>query len=252
MKEKKILVKNSVVLFVTLIFVYIVLFEFILPINKILPKPSSLYESFLHIWSDYKLLFAFTTTTSVIYVAITLSALFLYAGAKYYIKIFVEMRYSVLSFQIFRFVPILFIAVLFNFWLPNNLLAEFLFGFLTTAFLAINKLFDESKKINEEYLLVARNLNLSQSDIYKKVYWKSALPAMAKYYEQIHLSLWTLVLIYEFIDNTHGFGFIFRTALDYKDFTTLFTTAVILSLLIWFGNSVIRFVNNKIIYWSAE
>lgn len=252
MKEKKILVKNSVVLFVTLIFVYIVLFEFILPINKILPKPSSLYESFLHIWSDYKLLFAFTTTTSVIYVAITLSVLFLYAGAKYYIKIFVEMRYSVLSFQIFRFVPILFIAVLFNFWLPNNLLAEFLFGFLTTAFLAINKLFDESKKINEEYLLVARNLNLSQSDIYKKVYWKSALPAMAKYYEQIHLSLWTLVLIYEFIDNTHGFGFIFRTALDYKDFTTLFTTAVILSLLIWFGNSVIRFVNNKIIYWSAE
>lgn len=252
MKEKKILVKNSVVLFVTLIFVYIVLFEFILPINKILPKPSSLYESFLHIWSDYKLLFAFTTTTSVIYVAITLSALFLYAGAKYYIKIFVEMRYSVLSFQIFRFVPIFFIVVLFNFWLPNNLLAELLFGFLTTAFLAINKLFDESKKINEEYLLVARNLNLSQSDIYKKVYWKSALPAMAKYYEQIHLSLWTLVLIYEFIDNTHGFGFIFRTALDYKDFTTLFTTAVILSLLIWFGNSVIRFVNNKIIYWSAE
>jgi ABC-type nitrate/sulfonate/bicarbonate transport system permease component len=131
-------------------------------------------------------------------------------------------------------------------------LAEFLFGFLAAAFLAMNKFFDQSKNIKEEYLLVARNLNLSQSDIYTKVYWKSALPALAKYYEQIHLSLWTLVLIYEFIDNTHGFGFIFRTALDYKDYTTLYTTAVILSLMIWFGNSVIRFVNKKIIYWGAE
>jgi ABC-type nitrate/sulfonate/bicarbonate transport system permease component len=252
MKEKKILIKNSVVLFDTLLFVYIVLFEFILPINKVLPKPSLLYESFIHIWSDYQLLFAFTTTTSVIYAAITFSILFLYVRAIFFIKLFVEMRYSILSFRIFRFVPIIFIAVLFNFWLPNNLLAELLFGFLTAAFLAMNKLFDESKNINEEYLLVARNLNLSQNDIYEKVYWKSALPVLARCYEQIHLSLWTLILFYEFIDNTHGFGFIFRTALDYKDFTTLYTTAIILSLLIWFGNSVIRFVNNKIIYWSAE
>jgi len=145
MKEKKILLKNSVVLFVTLLFVYIVLFEFILPINKVLPKPSSLYESFLHIWADYKLLFAITTTTSVIYIAISLSTLLIYCGAKYFIKLFVEMRHSVLSFRIFRYVPIFFIAVLFNFWLPNNLLAEFIFGFLIAAFLVLNKLFDESK-----------------------------------------------------------------------------------------------------------
>ena len=252
MKEKKILVKNSVILFVTLLFIYIVLFEFILPINKVLPKPSLLYESFLHIWTDYNLLFAFTTTTSVIYAAIVLSALLFFASSTVFLKLFVEMRYSFFSFRIFRFVPIFFLAVLFNYWLPNNLLAELLFGFLTTFFLAMNKLFNESRNINEEYLLVARNLALSKGDIYKKVYWKSSLPALAKYYEQIHLSLWTLILIYEFIDNTHGFGFIFRTALGYQDFTTLFTLAIILSLLIWFGNSVIRFINKKIIYWSAE
>lgn len=252
MKEKKIILQNSSAFFVAIFFVYIVLFEFILPINKVLPKPSSLYESFIHIWVDYRLLFAFTTATSVIYIAITLSVLFVYVGAKYFIKLFVEMRYSILSFQIFRFIPIFFIAVLFNFWLPDNLLAELLFGFLVATFFAMNKLFDESKKIKEEYLLVARNLNLSQSDIYKNIYWKSSLPAFAKYYEKIHLSLWTLILTYEFIDNTHGFGFIFRTALDYKDFIALYTLAIILSLLIWLGNSVIRFVNNKIIYWSAE
>lgn len=252
MKEKKILVKNSIVLFVTLIFVYIVLFEFILPVNKVLPKPSLLYESFIHIWSDYDLLFAFTTTTSIIYIGITFSALFLYAGARFYIKLFIEMRYSIRSFRIFRFVPVIFIALLFNFWLPNNLLAELLFGFLTASFLAMSKLFSESINTKENYLLVSRNLNLSPNDIYKKVFWKSALPTLAKYYEQIHISLWSLILIYEFIDNTHGFGFIFRTALDYKDFTALYTLAIILSLLIWFGNSVIRFVNNKIIYWSAE
>jgi len=252
MKEKKILLQNSAALFVTLFFVYVVLFEFILPINKVLPKPSLLYESFIHIWSDYNLLLAFTTTTSVIYIAIALSILFLYTGAGYYIKLLVELKYSIQSFQIFRFIPVFFVAVLFNFWLPNNLLAELLFGLLIATFLVIIKLFDESKKIKEEYLLVAWNLNLLQSSIYKKVYWKSALPALSKYYEKVHLTLWTLILIYEFIDNTHGFGFIFRTALDYKDFTALYTLGIILSLLIWFGNSVIRYVNNKIIYWSAE
>jgi len=252
MKEKKILVRNNIILSITLLFVYIVLFEFILPVNRIIPKPSMLYESFLHIWSDYKLIYVFTTTIPILYSAIIFSALFLYAGAKYYIKLFIEMHYSILSFRIFRFVPVFFVVVLINFWLPNNLFAELLFAFLLAAFLAINKLFNELKKVNEEYLLVARNLDLSKSDIYKNVNWKSSLPTLAKYYEQIHLSLWTLILIYEFIDNSHGLGHIFRTALDYKDYTTLYVVAILLSLLIWLGDSVIKIVNKKIIYWSPE
>ena len=252
MKEKKILIRNNIVLFVTLLFVYIVLFEFILPVNRMIPKLSMLYESFLHIWSDYKLINAFTTTTSVIYITIIFSVIFLYVRVKSLIKLSVEMQYAFLSFQIFRFVSVIFITVMFNFWLPNNLFAELLFGFLVATFLAVNKLFNESKNINEEYLLVARNLNLSQSEIYENVYWKSSLPALSKYYEQIHLSLWTLIFTYEFIDNSHGLGYIFRTALDYKDYTALYVVAILLSLLIWLGDSVIKFVNKKIIHWSAE
>lgn len=251
MSSEKRSTKNSFILFVTLMFVYIVLFEFILPINKILPKPTLLVESFLHIWKDYNLFFAFTTTTTIIYVSLILSYAALYVGAAQLFKLFVEMEGTVLSFRLFRYLPAFFFAVLFNFWFADSLFAEFLFATLAAIFLASQKLFEESKKVNEEYILVARNLDLTPGDIYEKVYWKFTQPSLIKYYERIHYLLWVLVLIFEFIGNLHGFGFIYRTALSYNDFTALFTLAIMISLLIWFGSFVIRWIDKEIIFWNA-
>lgn len=59
--------KSKIVLTVTLIFIYILLFQFILPVNKVLPKPSLLIESFIIIWSDYNLLTSLAVTSTVIY-----------------------------------------------------------------------------------------------------------------------------------------------------------------------------------------
>lgn len=251
MIEKNSSVKNSIVLFITLLFVYIILFEFILPINKILPKPSLLVESFLHIWRDYNLIYAFTISATVIYLMLILGFIFVYVRVALLTKLFVEFEGSILSLRLFKYLPAFFFAVIFNFWFPDKLIGEFIFAFILVLFLVSKKLFAESKNVKEEYLLVARNLNLTPSDIYEDVYWKSSLPVLSKYIKQIHYYLWVLVLVYEFIGNSYGVGSIYRTALVYNDFTALFTLALMIALLIWFGDYLIGSIQNKLIRWTA-
>ncbi len=243
--------KNSFVLFITLLFVYIVLFEFILPVNKILPRPSLLAESFLHIWRDYNLIYAFTISTTVIYLMLMLGFFFVYIRIAWLMKVFVELEATILSFRLFRYLPAFFFAVIFNLWFDDKLLGEFIFALLLVLFLMSKKLFEESKNVKEEYLLVARNLNLTPGDIYEDVFWKSSLPILSEYVKQIHYYLWVLVLVYEFIGNSYGIGSIYRIALAYNDFTALFTLALMIALLIWFGNYLIGAIQNKLIHWTA-
>ncbi|MBA4406171.1 hypothetical protein C0389_02735 [bacterium] len=243
--------KNSLILFVTLLFVYIILFEFILPVNKILPRPSLLAESFLHIWRDYNLLYAFTITATVIYLMLMLGLLTVYVRIAWLFKLFVEFENSFLSFQFLKYIPAFVLAVIVNYYFANRLAGEFIFAFLLVVFLISKKLFSESKNVKEEYLLVARNLNLTPSDIYEDIYWKSSLPVLAEHMKKIHPYIWLLILTYEFIGNTNGIGSIYHAALAYNDFTALFTLAIIISMLIWIGNYLIGTIKNKLIHWTA-
>ncbi len=244
-------VKNSIVLFITLLFIYIILFEFILPVNKIIPKPTLLFESFIHIWRDYNLVFAFTTTTTIVYLALVSCWVQIYIGVARYLKYFNQIENSFSSLRFFRYFTIFFFIVLFNFWFPNSLFGEFLFTFIIAVFCTARKLFEESKKVNEEYILVARNLGLSSYDIYEDVYWKASLPALSKYFKRVHYYLWGVVLTYEFIGNSYGIGSIYRTAIAYNDFTALFVLAIMISLLIWFGDYLIGLINRRTIHWTV-
>jgi ABC-type nitrate/sulfonate/bicarbonate transport system permease component len=58
------------------------------------------------------------------------------------------------------------------------------------------------------------------------------------------------VLIYEFIGNSGGLGYLYSVLLEYLDFAGLFAVAIIISLLIWLGNLVLKFFDNKLIYWK--
>ncbi|MCX6167900.1 MAG: hypothetical protein NTX65_01050 [Ignavibacteriales bacterium] len=243
-------IKNNLIVSAWLMFIYIVLFEFILPINKIIPKPTLLFESFVHIWRDYNLVFAFTTTTTIIYLALISCWVHLYMGYTRYLKSYIKIKNSFSSLSFFRYLTIFFIALLFNFWFPSNLFGEFFFTFIIAAFLISKKLFEESKNVNEEYILVARNLGLTSYDIYEDVYWKATLPTLSKYMQRIHYYLWGVVLTYEFIGNSYGLGTIYRTVSAYNDFTGLFVLGIMISLLIWFGDYLIGLITKRLIHWT--
>jgi ABC-type nitrate/sulfonate/bicarbonate transport system permease component len=242
--------KDNLILFTWLLFVYIVLFEFILPINKIIPKPTLLFESLIHIWRDYNLVFAFTTTASIIYLALICCWVYLYMGYSHYLRSDIFIKNSFNSLRYFKYLTVFFFAILFNFWFPNNLFGEFFFTFIIATFWSGKKLLEESKRVNEEYILVARNLGLTSIDICEMVYWKASLPALSNNIKRIHYYLWVVVLTYEFIGNFYGLGSIYRTIVAYNDFTALFVLAIMTSLIIWFGDYLIGLIIKRTIHWT--
>jgi ABC-type nitrate/sulfonate/bicarbonate transport system permease component len=243
-------IKNNLVVFAWLLFIYIVLFEFILPINKVIPKPTILFESLVHVWRDYNLAFAFTTTATIVYLSLITCWVQIYIGVARYLKYMEHLENSFTSLRFLKYFTPIFFIILINFWFPNDLFGEFLFAFVMAVFLTTKKLFEESRKVNEEYILVSKNLGLSQNDIYKDVYWKSSLPALANYFKHVHFYTWGLVLTFEFISNSHGLGSIYRAITAYNDFTGLFVLGIMISLLIWFGDFLIGLIIKRTIHWT--
>lgn len=242
--------KSKIQFLTALIFVYVILFEFILEHNKILPKPSLLLESFISIWKDYDLVETIAITTTTIYLAIAISSFFIYRFSGYILKIFFEYEEVIEKLKIFRYFPALFFAILFSFWFSNSIMAGFLFALLSSGLIMIVRLLSYSK-INRTYFDVALNLGLNKNEIYRKVVFKDILPRFVTEFSSIHYYLWILVMIYEFVNEIKGFGGIYRTALAYNDFTGLFPIAIIISILIWFGSIIINYMNNKIVFWES-
>jgi ABC-type nitrate/sulfonate/bicarbonate transport system permease component len=251
MKNNNQTVKDKFVIALTLLGVYILLFEFILPINKVLPKPFLLFESFTHIWFNYDLLSAFTYTSTIVYLSILFGFIQIYLGKVYYLKMFSLIEESAGSLRFITYATPFFFLILFNFWFPHNIVAEFICALLLTSFWLLKTLINESKKVRPEYLVTARNLGLSSSEIIDEIFWKASLPVICGNIRKINYQLWIFVLIYEFIGNYHGTGSIYNLAFRYNDFTALFTIAIICGFLIWFGDFLIRQMQNKFVNWTA-
>ena len=243
-------VKSKLLLFAVLLFVYVLLFEFILPDNKVLPRPSLLIDTFTSIWSIYHLLQAFAVTTTVIYISLAIGYLITMLRARFIIMASYELPDSVESLKLFKYFPPLFVLLLFIFWFNNSIYAEFIFALVVTAFMLSVKLFSEAKNVKQEYILIGTNLGLPQHKIHSQIIWKAVEPKVFKSMLNIHYLLWTLVLVYEFIANIGGFGGVYHTALLYNDYSTFICVAILISLLMWFGNSVLSLIYNKYFAWE--
>lgn len=249
-EEKKSVKLKRAYFVLVLLFVYVLLFEFILPVNMVLPKPSILIETIPALFTEYDLLEAAAITTSVIYVSIIIAYLLvsIFAGLIIAGKQLMPQVISIIG--IFRFIPAFFYAVLFAFWFPNSIVAEFFFAFIAAGVFLKIVLMQSVDKVGEEYISASTSLAITGKELYEKVIWKHAQPEVFNSLKQLHIYLWVLVLVYEFIGGTHGFGGVFNTALVYQDLSTIVLLAAITSLLIWFGEFLIKFFEKRIIYWE--
>ncbi|MEW6195646.1 MAG: ABC transporter permease subunit [Bacteroidota bacterium] len=242
--------KDKIRLILVLIFIYIVLFEFILPINKLLPKPSLLAESIIVVWSDYNFFESLAWTTTVIYLSILFSFIIIHFVSPYLIKLELELPALLESLKIFRYFPAFFFAIIFVFWFGESLFAELLFSIIVSTLLLSFEVINQSKMINHSYLDVARNMGLNGIKLYSKVAYKSIQPSIFAKLQRIHYYLWVLIMIYEFIGRANGIGSVYFYALSYRDFAALFSFALIISILILLGDIILKFINEKIFAWE--
>lgn len=241
--------KNHLKVFAALLFVYIILFEFILESNKFLPKPTILFESLFHVWKDYNLLSGILITTGIVYFAIGMSLILLWIFRNPIIKFFVNNSAGLEALQLFKSIPVFFLIIIAALWFDASELAKMLFAFVLTFISLSRVLAKELLRTKLEH--VAVGLNLNPQKIYSEVYWKSSLPGLFELAIRFQRILWLIILIYEFVSMTFGMGTIMRLALIYRDLSGIVILGIIQALLIWLGTITIQFLKKKVAFWEA-
>ncbi len=151
-----------------LAFVYIMLFEFILPVNKFLPRPSVLIESFPSLINDYNFINSFISTFSIIYSTFLISYFIMKLFFPVLVKISIQFPKFVLIFNASKYFIPLFLILIFELWFGSSVWGEIFFVIVIVNCLLKGEIFQKSLIVKEEYILSAKSLGLSQEKIIKE------------------------------------------------------------------------------------
>jgi ABC-type nitrate/sulfonate/bicarbonate transport system permease component len=229
---------------------WVMLFEFVLPVNNILPKPSIVLASFPALFSDYQLLPNYISTIAVIYISLI--------AAYYSVKMFSflpvkENRYVtdfIASLEWFsEYLPGIILGLLLIFWFPASEYIEFIFAFFIAFFSMMIRIQKTDFRIPEEYITASKSLALSDSLIKRKVSWKFYQADLLKHLTVIHFNLWLILIAFEYIKGGYGIGNIFHSALIFGDISAFFSAAIITGLTIYIGSTAIKYIKNRLIFW---
>lgn len=235
----------------TYLILWVVLFEFILPVNNIFPKPSIVFETFPDLWDEYNLPLNFISTISAVYVSLILAYFFVWFLSSFLIKKDAFLYNFILSLEWFgEYIPGIILGIFLIYWFPDSIFIEYIFAFLVSFFsisIFINKEYKES-----HYTDSAKSFGLSEKIITEKVAFKLLQPKIFNHLLELHFYLWTLILIFEYIKNQFGIGVIYRKALEFDDLSALFSNSIITGITIYAGYSLIKFFKNKFFSWSGD
>lgn len=245
--------KTQIKILLISLFTYVVSFEFILPPNGFLPKPSLVLESVVPLFSDYNIVNHIAITSSVIYVALAAAFVIFYILRSLLLKAFLDFSNFPKALSFTSYLTPVFIVMLFNFWFPASLTGEFLIGFVISFFLLSNLFFNETVKQKEnQMVLFAGSLGVGKNKIYNEIIWKNILPSFRENFESLHLKIWSLILFYEFFSHFEGLGYLYNLILQYKDFSAFIVVSLFISVLIYIGSKLIKFLLFRFYFWEPE
>jgi ABC-type nitrate/sulfonate/bicarbonate transport system permease component len=240
------------ILFSLFIF-WIILFEFILPGNNILPRPWTILISIPALFEDYHFLTNFFTSISAIYLPGVLAYLLMYVLRGYIFKESgILKRFIEFISYLTIFTPALLLAVPVVYWFPHSFFAEYVFSFLVSVFWWIITIESNSKSRNEYYLVAFKSFGADKSFLDQNVLWEEIKPKVFKKLFRYHLHLWAIILIYEFIADGYGLGVIIKQTISYHDLSALTLIIVIIPVLIFAGYSLLNYLEDKFVFWEAE
>ncbi len=105
---------------------------------------------------------------------------------------------------------------------------------------------NESDSADEEYIVAAQSLGLNEKEITKKIIWKNVEPKLMEHIFNLHLYLWGMLIVFEFIKGGPGLGVIFRQALEYKDLSAIFSVFLITGISVYSRNNAFKIYQKKI------
>ena len=232
---------------------WIILFEFILPPNQVLPRPSIVVSSILLLFSDNQFLINMLSSISAIYFSLFIACLSLWIFRRNIINNKNLFGFLAFSLQwVSGIIPGILIGVFLIFWFPDSELTKYIFIFFASVTFLINKLENELKKVSSEFIDAAVSLGAGKNFISGKICWKIMEPAIAGSLNELHIYMWSLLIMFELIKGGSGIGGLLKTAILYKDLSGLFSYVIITTLIIFVGTTLIKYFKNKFIFWSID
>ncbi|MFZ0452648.1 MAG: hypothetical protein WCE54_12315 [Ignavibacteriaceae bacterium] len=244
--------KNIVYIIISYFLLWIILFEFILPSNNVLPKPSIVLDSFGALWKDYHLLRNFISSAASLYISIIAAYFLLRILNKFLLNEKTGIRNFVFSIEWFsKYLPGIVLGFLLIYWFPQSEYIKYLFIFVVI----FNSLLVQHSglflKLNKAYIDSAVSLGAESTTISNKVVWKSIQPDLMDHIFNSHLYFWAILVFFEFANYGNGFGSIFRRALEFKDPSALVAAMIILGAVIFIGTAIFKLSKNKFFFWSG-
>jgi ABC-type nitrate/sulfonate/bicarbonate transport system permease component len=252
MSSQKVNRINIVYFIISYSLLWIILFEFIIPSNNILPKPSIVIDSFGALWKDYHLLRNFISSTASVYISIIAAYYLIRVLNKFLLHEKAGIRNFIFSIEWFsKYLPGIVLGFLLIYWFPQSEYIKYLFIFVVVFNSLLLKHSGLSGSINQDYIDAALSLGADSKTISNKVIWKSIQPDLMEHIFNSHLYFWAMLILFEFANYGNGFGSIFRHALEFKDLSALFAAMIILGIIIFIGATIIKLSKNKFFFWSG-
>ena len=164
-----------------LLSIYILLFEFIIPANRFIPKPSILIDSFSVLFIEYEFLQSFIYTFSSLYALMLLSFFLMRLGHNILFIIADNLPGLKDIFLIGRYTIPLFLIILFNLWF-DDFIGEHLFILILLMGAIKSEMIKGFYEIPTEYIDSAKSLNMNKNEIYSKVIYKYLQPRILDTY----------------------------------------------------------------------
>ncbi|MCK7517366.1 MAG: ABC transporter permease subunit [Ignavibacteriales bacterium] len=227
------------------------MFELILPVNNIFPKPSIVFQSLFDLFKNYQLGWNYLSTVSAIYFPLIL--------AYYLVRVLFPfiLQKSVISDIILsvewfsRYIPGIILAMILIYWFPQSEFTKFIFAFLISfsAFMFRSKHLAEN--LGSEYSLALQSFGVKVNSISQKVIWKAVQPDLMAHIIRQNIYLWASVILFEYINLGYGLGTLLRKILQFKDLSALIMIFLIIGVSIFISTQLFKLIKNKFYFWKA-
>lgn len=229
---------------------YVLLFEFILPVNSILPRPYILIESFASLRRDYGLWLHFFYSASGVYFSLIAGYLLFSLSSGLWISLGLRYHTFLSAVMPLRYVPFLSYIAIFLYWFPERNITEYVFSILLAFLFLLIRLLQLLPSLNRPFIESALSLGADRFRINREIVWKDLQPGVFGSLKTLHYLLWSVMLVFEFVKNDLGLGSIYRTAHEYRDVSALLVLTILVSTTVFIAHKVIGFVDKRIIFWK--
>ncbi len=146
--------------------------------------------------------------------------------------------------------PRVVLAPIFALWLGLGIWSKVALGFTLVFFIVFFNVYQGVREVSPAILSNARMLGMSERQLFRHVYWPSALSWM---FSSLHTSVGFAIIgavVGEYLGSAAGLGYLIQQAESTFDVTGVFAGMVILAAFVLLVDWLVTLVENRLLVWK--